>query len=119
MNWELLLLCKFFQRSGELFKDKNVDVTTITLLMSGDLTGLCLYMNSPNKLLGLVFKMIFCFRSTVEVRMRQVSNRRPLQELVLTFQGDQDCNAQIKINKSVLLGTQIVVFENKKHCFKD
>ena len=26
--------------------DKNVNVTTIMFLMSGDLTGLCLYMNT-------------------------------------------------------------------------
>ena len=42
MNWELLLLCRFLQRSGEL-SNKNVNVTTIMFLMSGDLTGLCLY----------------------------------------------------------------------------
>ena len=42
MNWELLLFCKFLQRSGEL-SNKNVNVTTIMFLMSGDLTGLCLY----------------------------------------------------------------------------
>ena len=33
---------KFLQRSGEL-SNKNVNVTTIMFLMSGDLTGLCLY----------------------------------------------------------------------------
>ena len=43
MNWELLLLCKFLQRSGEL-SNKNVNVTTIMFFMSGDLTGLCLFM---------------------------------------------------------------------------
>ena len=44
-NWELLLLCKFLQRSGEL-SNKNINVTTIMFLMSGDLTGLCLYMTT-------------------------------------------------------------------------
>ena len=28
-----------------LFMSKNVNVTTVMFLMSGDLTGLCLYMN--------------------------------------------------------------------------
>ena len=32
---------RFLQRSGEL-SNKNVNVTTIMFLMSGDLTGLCL-----------------------------------------------------------------------------
>ena len=34
----------FRELDGELrYSYKNVDITTITFLMSGDLTGLCLY----------------------------------------------------------------------------
>ena len=47
MNWELLLLCKFLQRSGELL-NKNVYVITVMFLMSGNLTGLCLYMSKKS-----------------------------------------------------------------------
>ena len=35
--------CKSFFNVVGNFSNKNVNVTTITFLMSGDLTGLCLY----------------------------------------------------------------------------